>query len=169
MVVVYEGEVTQDITKAVLAMTERNMDAFGEAGNVKRKVFNVMVECLQNVSKHAENFDAESNAKNNALISIGKDKDEYVIISGNAVLNENVEMIKGKIDQINVMDDAELKALYKDIIKNGSLSAKGGAGLGLVDMRRKSGNKLGYDFEPINEKLAFFSLKLVISRTTTNE
>ena len=49
VILVYEGEFTQEITKSVLAMAERNMDSVGEESGIKRKVFNVMVECLQNI------------------------------------------------------------------------------------------------------------------------
>ena len=50
LILIYEGEFTQEITKSVLAMAERNMDSMGEESNIKRKVFNVMVECLQNTA-----------------------------------------------------------------------------------------------------------------------
>jgi glycosylphosphatidylinositol transamidase (GPIT) subunit GPI8 len=56
IILVYEGEFTQEITKSVLAMAERNMDSIGEESGIKRKVFNVMVECLQNIVKHGDEY-----------------------------------------------------------------------------------------------------------------
>lgn len=165
LILVYEGEFTQEITKSVLAMAERNMDAFGEEAAVKRKVFNVMVECLQNICKHAEAYDTENYGKNSAIFMIGKHNNEYVITSGNAVPKEKVEEITRRLEHINSLDKEGLKELYKEVIKHGELSAKGGAGLGFIDMARKSGHKLRYDFEPINDKLSFFSLRATISRT----
>jgi hypothetical protein len=150
LILVYEGEFTQEVTKSVLAMAERNMDSFGEDSSVKRKVFNVMVECLQNICKHA--------------FMIGKYDEAYVITSGNAMPNEKVPSISRKLEEINLLDKEGLKELYKSIIKTTEISTKGGAGLGFVDMARKSGQKLRFDFEPIDEHLTFFSLKLTISR-----
>ncbi|MBX2840573.1 MAG: SiaB family protein kinase [Flammeovirgaceae bacterium] len=164
LILVYEGEFTQEITKSVLAMAERNMDSFGEESGIKRKVFNVMVECLQNICKHSESFNVEVYGKNNAIFMIGKQEDEYFITSGNAILAENVDSMAEKLTNINKLDKDGLKSLYKEIIRNGSLSEKGGAGLGFVDMARKSGKKLVFDFEPINQELAFFSLKTTIPR-----
>ncbi|WP_026210183.1 SiaB family protein kinase [Flexithrix dorotheae] len=164
LILVYEGEFTQEITKSVLAMAERNMDSFGEESGIKRKVFNVMVECLQNICKHSESFDVELYGKNNAIFMIGKQEDEYFITSGNAILSNNVESMSEKLTNINKLDKDGLKSLYKEIIRNGSLSEKGGAGLGFVDMARKSGKKLVFDFEPINQELSFFSLKTTIPR-----
>ncbi|MCZ6898904.1 MAG: DUF6272 family protein, partial [Bacteroidetes bacterium] len=45
-----------------------------------------------------------------------------------------------------------------------TLSEKGGAGLGFVDMARKSGHKLEFGFETMNDEFSFFSLKSVISK-----
>jgi hypothetical protein len=35
IILVYEGEFTQEITKSVLAMAERNMDSIGEESGIK--------------------------------------------------------------------------------------------------------------------------------------
>ena len=157
---VYEGEFTQEITKSVLAMAERNMDSSGEESSIKRKVFNVMVECLQNIVKHAD--DVENN--HSAVFMIGKQDNEYIIVSGNPIKRENVANLKGKLDQINSLDKEGLKTLYKDIIKNTEISDKGGAGLGFVDMARKSGRKLEYEFLDMEDGDSFFCLKSSIAR-----
>ncbi|QHT67974.1 hypothetical protein GXP67_15655 [Rhodocytophaga rosea] len=169
LILVYEGEFTQEITKSVLSMAERNMDSVGEESNIKRKVFNVMVECLQNICKHADDVIIEENVKNTAIFMIGKHENEYIITSGNPIGNDKVPGLNNKLQQINGLDKEGLKALYKDIIKNGDLSDKGGAGLGFVDMARKSGQKLEFDFQPINDKVSFFALKTTISRANINE
>lgn len=164
LILIYEGEFSQEVTKSVLAMAERNMDSFGESPGVKRKVFNVMVECLQNISKHAANYEPGRYAKNNALFMIGKNDEDYLITSGNAVDKPEVVNMIRKLTNINKLDKDGLKDLYKKIIKEPGLSEKGGAGLGFVDMARKSGCPLGYDFEEINDTLDFFSVKITIPR-----
>ncbi|MFT5916109.1 MAG: hypothetical protein ACJAWV_001218 [Flammeovirgaceae bacterium] len=166
LILIYEGEFTQDVTKSVLAMAERNMDSYNEDGKVKRKVFNVMMECLQNIVRHADNFEPERKVRNNAVFMIGKHEREYYVTSGNAIPNDDVQEMGNKLERINSMDTIELKELYKKIIKNGKIDpVKGGAGLGFVDMARKSGRKLIFDFEPIDDTLTFFSFKATIPRT----
>lgn len=161
LILVYEGEFTQEITKSVLAMAERNMDSVGEESSIKRKVFNVMVECLQNIVKHSEE---ETSKRNTAIFMIGKQDQEYIITSGNPIKKDSIERLKSRLEQINSLDKDGLKALYKDIIKNSDISEKGGAGLGFVDMARKSGQKLEFDFEKIDDETSFFSLRTTISR-----
>ncbi len=163
LILAYNGEFTQEITKSVLAMAERNMDSLGEESSIKRKVFNVMVECLQNIVKHAE--DIEDQSKRTAIFMMGKHQTEYVIVSGNQVREDVKASLSDKLAQINGLDKEGLKQLYKDIIKSSdSLSEKGGAGLGFVDMARKSGNPLEYDFTHVEGDVYFFSLKTTISR-----
>ena len=163
LILVYEGEFTQEITKSVLAMAERNMDSLGEESGIKRKVFNVMVECLQNIAKHGDEFQ-ETTLKNSAIFMIGKDRDGYIISSGNPIRADKVDLLRSKLEEINGLDKDGLKALYKEIIKNGELSERGGAGLGFVDMARKSGNKLNFGFAPIDDQYDFFMLQTRITR-----
>lgn len=160
LILVYEGEFTQEITKSVLSMAERNMDSSGEESSIKRKVFNIMVECLQNIVKHAENIEHN----HSAVFMIGKQDNQYIILSGNPIQNEHVNNLKNKLDEINSLDKDGLKKLYKDIIKNTEISDKGGAGLGFVDMARKSGRKLEYQFLETKNEHSFFCLKTSIAR-----
>jgi hypothetical protein len=41
-------------------------------------------------------------------------------------------------------------------------STKGGAGLGLIDMKKKSGNELGFSFQDVDETVSYFSLKVSV-------
>ncbi len=163
---IYNGEFSQDITKAVLAMTERNLDTFQEESAIKRKVFKVMVECLQNVVKHSEESNMEEKFTN-SIFAIAKTNEYYDIITGNSIFNDSIDTVKAKIEQVNALDADGLKKLYKEVIKNGSISDKGGAGLGFIDMARKSGQKLEYSFHKIDDKHSFFVLVAKISRTTS--
>src|SRR6478736_1310079 len=124
LILVYEGEFTQEITKSVLSMAEKNLDSIGEEQNIKRKVFNVMVECLQNICKHADSMKREEERR--AIFMIGKENDSYEITSGNYILNGSIDGLKAKLEQINSLDKEGLKVLYKDLIKTSELSEKGG-------------------------------------------
>ncbi len=164
LILVYEGEFTQEITKAVLAMAERNMDSMGEESSIKRKVFNVMVESLQNIVKHSEDFNPLSTKRNAAIFIIGKEDDKYIITSGNPVDDASAASLKTRLDEVNSLDKDGLKKMYKDIIKTNHLSDKGGAGLGFVDMARKSGQKLEYDFKDMDNGFKFFAITTTILR-----
>ena len=163
VLLIYKGKFTPQTTKSVLHLAERNIDSLPEDPTIKRKVFNVLVECLQNVVKHGENL--ENPASDQVpILMIGREPEQYLILSGNTMLVNCVEELKSKIDKINNLDKNGLKKLYKKIMRNNAVSEKGGAGLGLVDMARKSGEQLDYRFSDIDRDLCYFSLKTTIPR-----
>jgi hypothetical protein len=163
---VYEGEITHQITKAFTSLTESNMAKEEENGMVQKKVFHVMVECLQNISKHADDFVSSSEYlfSGRGIFLVAKGKDDYSVTTGNAVENAKIPILKSMLDEINSLDKEELTEMYKKQIKEGRLSDKGGAGLGFIDIKRKTGKNLEYHFLPINEQASFFLLTSTISR-----
>ncbi len=162
---VYEGEITHQITKAFTSLTESNMEKDDEAGTVQRKVFHVMVECLQNISKHADDFTSNDYLfSGRGIFLVSKNEDEYSVTTGNAVENDRIEELTDMLETINKMDKEELKQLYKRQMKEGRLSEKGGAGLGFIDIKRKTGKELEYHFLPISDDTSFFLLTSTISR-----
>lgn len=164
LILVYEGDFTQESTKSILAMAERNLDTSGEDSSIKRKVFNVMVEALQNIVKHSDELIDGEIQSHAAIFLIGRDEKRYSIMSGNPIRKENIDRLKTALEKINTLGKDGLKELYKEIIKNTTISEKGGAGLGFVDMARKSGEKLHYEFPEMNSDYAFFCLKVTVSR-----
>ncbi len=166
---VYEGEITHQITKAFTSLAENKMDSYSEDASMKKKVFHVMVECLQNLSKHAEETVAEdgTNFAGNGIFIVGRLDDEnqgYQILTGNAVEKTKVVELKALLEKINQLDKDGLKELFKKQMREGSLSEKGGAGLGLIDIARKTGEKLEYNFIDIDDNNSFFLLRTKISR-----
>jgi hypothetical protein len=145
---------------------ESKMDAYEEKPKVKRKVFNVLVECLQNLYHHIDKDIDTINVKDfdkSALLMIAKNKDNYQIMTGNYMETKNVNDLKSKLDLVNSLNKEELKAYYKEILNDGNRSEKGTAGLGMIDIARKSGQKLEYYFLEIDEKTSFFSLTVKIA------
>ena len=166
LILVYEGDFTQETTKSILSMAERNLDSSGEDSGIKRKVFNVMVEALQNIVKHSseQGLQAGSLISKSAIFLISKDDKKYCVMTGNPIHRDRVPKLTQNLSDLNAKDKEGLKELYKDIIKNTQISEKGGAGLGFVDMARKSGEKLVFTFEKMDGDHDFFCLKVNISR-----
>jgi hypothetical protein len=164
LILVYQGDFTQETTKSILAMAERNIDSSGEESNIKRKVFNVMVESLQNIVKHSDELVDGETRSHAAIFLIGREDGKYTIMSGNPIRKANIPKLKQTLEHINALDKDGLKELYKEIIKNTTISEKGGAGLGFVDMARKSGGKLEFEFPEMSGDYCFFSLKVNVPR-----
>jgi len=162
---VYEGEITHEITKAFASLTESNMESQQENSSVQRKVFHVMVECLQNISKHADTYeDIYASKDGRGIFIVHKSDNKYSITTGNVISQDKIPGLKKLLDHINSLDKDGLKQLHKKQIKEGRLSEKKGAGLGFIDIARKTGNKLIYNFKELNDKNSFFILTSTILR-----
>ncbi len=98
------------------------------------------------------------------MFIISRAEEHYMMTTGNIVENSKVEGLKKSLDHINSLGPEELKELYKTQMKGGSISEKGGAGLGFISIARKTESKLQYSFQPIDDKTTFFILSTNISR-----
>ncbi len=162
---VYQGEITHQLTKAFTSITKERLSINNEEISVQRKVFHVMIECLQNISRHSDQPITDNTSfSNTGIFLVTKSKSEYAIISGNAIDNDKLENLKSSIDYINTLSREELKALYAKQILQGDFSEKGGAGLGFIDIVRKTQRKLEYNFLKIDNNTSFFILTSFISR-----
>ena len=99
------------------------------------------------------------------IFIVSRNDDEYCVTTGNTVEIEKIDGLKSMLDHINSLDKDQLNELYKKQIKDGVLSEKGGAGLGFIDIARKTGKKLDFFFQPIDEKVSFFIMTSTIPRT----
>lgn len=162
----YKGEITSKILTSLLDIVEHKLDKLSEGLKIKKIMFNVLVECLQNLYHHAEEFSLMDEVDANyshVIVMIKRDPDAYTIMTGNYVLRNKVDSLKAKIDKVNSLSKEELRQYGSTVLAHDSFSEKGGAGLGLIDMARKTGQKLGYEFSPITDKFSFFNLNLTVA------
>lgn len=165
LLLAYEGEITQQLTKAFSTLAEMNLEKEAEAGTVRRKVFHIMVECLQNVAKHSDDPNSGLSIRpGSGIVLVAKQEEQYVVTTGNVVANERIGFIQDLIEKINAMNKDEIKAYYKTTLRETALSDKAGAGLGFIDMVKKTGNKIYYVFLPINDVTSFFLYKVQVTR-----
>ena len=163
---IYEGKVTQKTTKSITALIENKMDDDSESIGLKKKVIHIIIENLQNISKHAQNFKQHKEHFNGiGSFSIANSETDYCIIAGNLIYTEERQEIEYLIKKLNKLDKKKLNDLHKEQMLKGKLSEKGGAGLGFLEIVRKSGKPLTYDFKKITDDIAFFILTTQIPRT----
>ena len=165
---IYRGEFTQNLQQHILSLAEKNIDKDRISGKIKKRIFHIMVESIQNISRHGDARE-DSNEITSSFFSIQKENKWYYITTGNIIENNKIDNLKSKLDKINSLDAEELDKFYREVLGNGQLSSKGGAGLGLIEMVRKSGNKLSYHIEKVNEENSFFYLHSNINGITLEE
>jgi len=166
VILFYRGNVDSDVINHVLDTVEDKLVEINEQSRLRKKVYNVLVESLQNLYHHVDRVPADfedQTSEKFGLLKVKKVDGGYKIITGNFVLTNNVEKLEEKIKRINRSSHEEIKELYKFILNHQRISAKGGGGLGLVDIVRKTGNKLEYNFKEYDDKYSFFYLNIFVN------
>jgi len=137
---------------------------------MKKKVSFLMAECFQNVIRHTDVDSDTRDATGYPGFFMTRNIDgNYYIASGNLIPNEDISSLQSKIDDVNNLSKEELKILYMNVLDTGGVSAKGGAGLGLIDMARKSGKKLEAEYHRVNSSLTNFYLQIFIGKEGQEE
>jgi hypothetical protein len=163
----FKGDITSELLTSMLQIMETKLENMDEQPKTRKKVYNVLVECLQNLYHHRDEMEsaaANDETKKQAIFMISRNTLEYNIMTGNFVKNDKVAMLRNRIDKINGMTKEELKQHYQDVLSLEGFSEKGGGGLGFIDIARKSGQNLSYDFLQIDADYSFFSLYIKISQ-----
>jgi len=168
VVVHYKGAISADLITRVLEHIENELAIRNEKSKLRKKVYNVMVEALQNLFHHTglqpDSSQIAAIEKNFAIFVLKKLPDgNFIVISGNFVEEQRVKFLKDRMDQINYLTLEELKILYQLILNNQEYSDKGGGGLGLIDIAKRTGHKYEYSFNNQENEYYFFTLKVLIS------
>jgi hypothetical protein len=165
VILAYKGSITSELINDILEGVEKKLEVADADSKLRKKIYNVLVESLQNLFHHIEmvheGIKEELEPKFGVLVVV-KENELYKITTGNFINARRIKFLKEKIDKINSLSKDELKDMYKFILNHQKLSAKGGGGLGLVDIARKSGNKLEYEFYNYNDDYYFFNLTISV-------
>jgi hypothetical protein len=161
------GRISAEIITEMLDIIENALYARDEKSKLRKKVYNVMVEALQNLYHHTDNppkWVVDKFGENFVTFVLKKESNNnYCLISGNFIYKDSVRFLKDRMDQINFLSPEELKILYKLILNNDEFSDKGGGGLGLVDIAKRTGHEYDYSFNNYTNDFYFFCLKITIS------
>ncbi len=154
----YRGVVTNENSSALLMLLEKEMEKaeFGFVG--RKRVFMFVLESLQNVSRHSDRNDLSDMS----LVVYSKSNGGYTVTTGNVISTSNIGDLKKRLDEINHLPAGEIRSVYRQMLSNSEFSSKGGAGLGLIEMAKKTGNKLDYDFLKLDEENSYFILSKTV-------
>jgi hypothetical protein len=145
----FKGVFTEDLLTSILHIIEGRMENMGIPSKKKKRVFNVLVESFQNLYHHIEEMGAvggKTDQDKSVMIIVRYIDDRFTITTGNFMRTERVSDLRKKLEMVNAMNDEALRELYRSKLESDGRTDKGTAGLGLIDIARKSKNKLGYEF-----------------------
>lgn len=158
LLMAFTGHFDHLLTTLILINIKNKLSATDGLTGVEKKVYSVLVECIENVSKHS--IIAEK--RNLSTVYIGKTDFKYIIVTGNYIPNNEVDELKQKLEKAKASSLQELKQMYREQILS-KRSDENNAGLGIIDMAIKTGNQIKYNFKPATENTSFYLLQTEIN------
>ncbi len=163
VLIAYSGGYQDNLFNTLLSIAEEKLKKVEFKPKIRKRVFNILVEVFQNIQNHYNFLEENAREDYEMFVVLEKEGHVYTIISGNNILKSTVTQLKSRIDEINMMTYDEIVEKYRKRLDVGEMTESGGAGLGMLDIVRKSKDKLKYHFENINDKLSFFQLTVNIN------
>jgi len=165
----YSGPIAQSSIEGVGATLRRNLAIEDADSTTTISVFSIFIEQVQNVLNYSADRLHKSDELDNELrigmVVIGREENgKYFIYCGNRIYNHDIAKITDNLELIRKLSKDELKALYKERRRMEPEPGSKGAGLGLIEMARRSVSPIDYSFEKIDEEFSFFSIKVIVGR-----
>ena len=91
---------------------------------------------------------------------IRKRPTSFIITSGNLIRKSDIEHLVRKLEMVNSYDEEGLKKLLKVALMGQDMSKVTTGYMGLLEMARRSGHRLTYKFEEVNEDYSYYTIKV---------
>ena len=157
MSLLYSGNFSDELTDQIIDLNAVHFEDETEFKKIQRKTGFLIAECFQNIVRHSESRIQEG------YFHTKKSGDSFNIVSGNIIENQKIDALKKQLEEVNNFNSDDLKKAYLSTLTNNEISDKGGAGLGLIEMARKTKNKLNNQFEKLSDLVSYFYLQLKIN------
>jgi hypothetical protein len=153
-----------DALRQKMALEDTNV------GTVK-KVFSVFVEQAQNIIRYSADKVSGDKVGTDAgrpielssgMVTIGTENGRFFIVCANVVLAEDEPRLRERLERLQRMDKDEIKAYYKEQLKEAPEEQSRGATIGLIEIARRASEPIEFDFDRINAETFFFCMKVSI-------
>ncbi len=148
------------LIKSVLKITSNKIDKEEIEEHIKKRIFGVIVECLQNICK----TDNEVQVEKNSILLLKKSSNGYNIIAGSSIDLKRKERLKTLMEALSAKTNIELKDEWRSSIKDRSQfdDAKR-ENLALLDLYLRSNGNIKYYFDDHSENNCFFMVQVEIT------
>lgn len=173
IILLHKGELSFDLVTSIIETLEGRINEIEVDKKVRRVFYSVLTECIQNLYYHMDEVRDEgiisAYDSRSGLILVMARKNFFKIITGNYIPNYRISKLQAALEKINQMDADELREYYKEVLSDGKYSDKGTAGLGFLEIAKKTKNPLQYSFQQITSEYSYFTFEVRISRVAQNQ
>lgn len=156
------GSFTDDLTAQVLELNRQNFIEGQHDKKFRKKLSILLVESFQNIIRHGSEA-SDPNERDIGFFCLRHDKNGCFISTINLIPTGACADLVKTIESINAMGADELRQEYLDKLIDNAWSSKGGAGLGLIDVARKSDHPIMYNISSYSKQHHLLQLKICLT------
>jgi len=159
----FNGTLSQNLLKDII----RNIHCRKELEIATRtqlnRIISIVIELLQNVTFYSSEPAKYCGNKNfsdigDGILMIGRRDDAFFISCGNPVERSKVDIIRAKVERLSSMDRNEIVQFYRGQLNEVRDEEGMGAGLGFIEIAKKSSRPLNITFDRVDEDSSYFSI-----------
>jgi hypothetical protein len=166
IILLFKGAMSQNTLVRIGDLIRLPSEEVG-ADTYSKRLFAIMVEMAQNILFYSQEREISPITGVNVgvgIVLVQQMPKLYQIICGNKISEEQKERLQTQCIKINGMSQEELREYYSQQRRRVLQEGSKGAGLGLIDIAKRSKNPLEFNFSAMNDNHYFFSLVAKINR-----
>jgi len=162
----YSGAFTDARTADLVAWGEALLDA-EEWTTLRNRLSFVMVEAYQNIVRHRALVGTQlERGAGRSLFLLWHEAAGNEVVAVNPLLREDASGLRSLLDRLRGLDITQLKQLFLQRLRSEERTMRGGAGLGLIEMARRSGQEMGHVLTAIDAAHELFMLRVIVGGTS---
>lgn len=147
----YAGGFHDAHAASLIALGEAFADDAADGRALRQRLAFVMVEAYQNIVRHR----APGAPAFFAALSGGA---RHRVFTANAIAASEAAALDEALQQLERSEEAQLKQLFLARLRSERRTERGGAGLGLIEMARRSGQPLRHRLLPLDAERRLFAM-----------
>ncbi|MBN4072908.1 SiaB family protein kinase [Crocinitomix catalasitica] len=159
---IYMGEFDDHFTQILIEVNEAASQE--DKKSTRNKVSYLIAECFQNIIRHSEPQEDEGSThrSNPKMFGLRNLNGVYYMTTSNPVNNTKVPELKKMLESLVNVSPEELREIYLASLDSDGHNEAGGAGLGLIEMARKSKRSPVFSFEEVNHTFSNFFMQIEV-------
>ncbi|MCJ2045749.1 SiaB family protein kinase [Methylobacterium sp. J-078] len=163
----FGGDISENVLFSLGEVLKLRMSQGETDASVAKRVFAVFVEQAQNVIRYSADKVAKPSGPapgliSNGVIVVGMEAARFYVLCGNEMPDSDVPSLRARLDHIASLNSDELKAYYREKLRQPPDEGSLGGSIGLIEIARRSSAPVEYDFQELGSQRSFFCLKAYI-------
>lgn len=133
LVFAHYGPIEHAVKERLIRRLEEHSLSSCDPLTMRKRLFNALCEGVDNLVLHTE-----PESRPSCFVALLRDREAYHLYLGNHVPSSTAQMLLHRVEMLDGMSEADLRECFLKLLANDGRTNRGGAGLGLLTMARKS-------------------------------